>query len=236
MSQERPRVVCFDLGGVLVRICRSWDQACSAAELPDRSPALIATEAWKLRRKQVVDRYQLGSLSPAAYHEELSQALAGLYSAAEVERIHEAWTLKEYPGALELVRELNQLPDLVTACLSNTNAAHWRRLANEDGKAEYPSVLELQLRVASHVLGCAKPDPEIYARAQAVFFASSAPSRPPSTPQPLAPQQIAFFDDLPENVQAARAQGWTAFQVDHEGDTVRQMRTHLLELGLELRP
>jgi HAD superfamily hydrolase (TIGR01509 family) len=235
MSQDRPRVVCFDLGGVLVRICRSWDQACTAAELPYRSAGLMATDAWKIRRKEVVDRYQLGSLSAAAYHEELSRALDGLYSATEVERIHEAWTLKEYPGALELVRELNQLSGVLTACLSNTNAAHWRRLANEDGNAEYPSVLELRHRVASHVIGCAKPDPKIYAHAQAEFFASPALASKHRSARELAPQHIVFFDDLPENVQAAQAQGWTAFLVDHEGDTVAQMRTHLLELGLELR-
>jgi len=224
MPKDRPRVVCFDLGGVLVRICRSWDQACTQAQLPYRSPDLMATEAWKLRRKQVVDRYQLGSLSAASYHEELSRALDGLYSAAEVERIHEAWTLKEYPGALQLVRELNQLPELVTACLSNTNASHWRRLANEDGQAEYPSVLELQQRLASHVLGCAKPDPEIYVRAQALLAGHAG-----------SPEQVVFFDDLSENVQAARAQGWTAFLVDHDGDTPSQMRAHLVELGLPLR-
>jgi glucose-1-phosphatase len=218
------RVVCFDLGGVLVRICRSWDQACEQIGLPYRSPELLATEAWRTRRKAVVDRYQLGGLSAAAYHEQLSLALEGLYSAVEVELIHEAWTLKEYPGALELVQELNQLPGVTTACLSNTNAAHWRRLANEDGSAEYPSVLELQQRLASHLLGCAKPDAEIYARAQAVFFGARGGT----------PEQIVFFDDLLENVEAARAQGWRAFQVDHEGDTVSQMRAQLASAGLRL--
>jgi glucose-1-phosphatase len=218
------RVVCFDLGGVLVRICRSWDQACEQIGLPYRSPSLLATESARMRRKAVVDRYQLGALSAGAYHEELSRALDGLYSALEVERIHDAWTLKEYPGALQLVRELNRLAGVTTACLSNTNAAHWRRLANEDGSSEYPSVLELEHRLASHLLGCAKPDAEIYARAQATFFAE----------RPGAPEQILFFDDLLENVEAARAQGWTAFQVDHEGDTVSQMRAHLARAGLPL--
>ena len=210
-----------------MRICRSWDQACSYARLPYRSPELLATEEWRLRRKMVVDRYQLGGISAAAYYEELSCALDGVYSAAEVELIHEAWTLKEYPGALELVRELNRLPGVVTACLSNTNAAHWRRLNNEDGSREYPSVLELQHRLASHLLGCAKPDPDIYTRAHAAF---AELVRAPA----LSPEQIVFFDDLPENVEAARSQGWSAFLVDHEGDTPEQMRRHLAEAGLPL--
>jgi putative hydrolase of the HAD superfamily len=224
---SRPLIVCFDLGGVLVRICRSWDQACTHARLPYRSPELLATEAWRLRRKEAVDRYQLGSVTAEAYYEQLSRALDGVYSAAEVELIHEAWTLQEYPGALELVRALNQLPGVVTACLSNTNAAHWRRLNNEDGSREYPSVLELQHRLASHLLGCAKPDPAIYTRAHAAFAGlEAAPA--------LSPEQIVFFDDLEENVHAARSQGWTAFQVDHDGDTPAQMRRHLREVGLAL--
>lgn len=218
------RVVCFDLGGVLVRICRSWDQACGQIGLPYRAPELLSTEAWRTRRKAVVDDYQLGRLSAAAYHEQLSLALEGLYSAAEVERIHEAWTLQEYPGALALVQELNQLARVRTACLSNTNAAHWRRLVSEDGSAEYPSVLALQQHLASHLLGCAKPDAEIYARAQAAFLGTEGGR----------PEQILFFDDLAENVEAARAHGWTAFQVDHEGDTVRQMRAHLAGVGLRI--
>ena len=210
-----------------MRICRSWDQACTHARLPYRSPELLATEAWRLRRKAVVDRYQLGGITAAAYYRELSSALDGVYSVAEVEQIHEAWTRQEYPGALELVRELNQLSGVVTACLSNTNAAHWRRLNNEDGSREYPSVLELQQRMASHLLGCAKPDPEIYARAHATFAElAGLPA--------LAPEQIVFFDDLAENVHAARSQGWSAFQVDHEGDTPQQMRRQLAEAGLLL--
>src|SRR3569832_2166861 len=88
-----PRIVCFDLGGVLVRICRSWDQACTHARLPYRAPELLATEAWRLRRKAVVDRFLLGGIAAAAYYEELSRALDGVYSVAEVVQIHEAWSL-----------------------------------------------------------------------------------------------------------------------------------------------
>jgi putative hydrolase of the HAD superfamily len=222
MQSSPEHVVCFDLGGVLVRICRSWDEACVQAQLPYRTPELLGSEAYRLRRRDVVERYQRGALVCEAYYAELSDAVGGAYTTAEVEQIHAVWTLQEYPGALELVRALNRIPTVATACLSNTNAAHWRRLVSEDGHAHYPSVLELRHRLASHLLGCAKPDAEIYERAERHFFGATA----------AKPQRIVFFDDLPENIAAARARGWTAFQVDHTADTVSQMREHLATLGL----
>ena len=59
MQPSAKRVVCFDLGGVLVRICRSWDEACGHARLPYRLPELMGTEAFRLRRREVVERYQV---------------------------------------------------------------------------------------------------------------------------------------------------------------------------------
>jgi HAD superfamily hydrolase (TIGR01509 family) len=217
MSKSAPRVVCFDLGGVLVRICRSWDEAITAAGLPLRDPNLFAAEHTRAQRYKAVDRYQRGELETEAYYAELARATMDVYTSLEVKKIHAAFTLKEYPGALELVRELNEVPNVVTACLSNTNAEHWLRLAGEDGRAEYPSVLELRCRVASHLLGSAKPEPVIFRQAQAVFFAALAES----------PSQILFFDDAPENVLAAQHAGWTAYEINPHGDTAAQIRAAL---------
>lgn len=217
MSKPGPRIVCFDLGGVLVRICRSWEQAITAAGLPLRDPNLFAAEHTRAQRYKAVDRYQRGELETAAYYAELERATMGVYTTLEVQKIHAAFTLEEYPGALQLVRELNEVPNVVTACLSNTNAEHWIRLAGEDGRAEYPSVLELRCRVASHLLGSAKPEPVIFRQAHAVFFSALAES----------PSQILFFDDAPENVVAARHAGWTAYEIDPHGDTAAQIRAAL---------
>jgi len=213
-----PRIICFDLGGVLVRICRSWNEAIAAAGLPVRDPNLFVAEHTRAQRYKAVDLYQRGELDTEAYYRELSRATLGVYTSLEVQKIHAAFTLAEYPGVLELVRELNQLPNVVTACLSNTNADHWLRLAGEDGRAEYPSVLELRCRVASHLLGSAKPEPIIFRQAQAVFFSALAES----------PSQVLFFDDAPENVVAARHAGWTAYEIDPHGDTAAQLRAALV--------
>lgn len=50
--------------------------------------------------------------------------------------------------------------------------------------------------VFSAEVALAKPDPEIYARADATYGTE--------------PGDVVFFDDKPENVEAARAHGWDA--------------------------
>ncbi len=224
-DEPQQRVVCFDLGGVLVRICRSWAEACARASLPERNAMWFGSAEWRARRRSIVDRYQEGSLECSAYYAELARASDDAYSTREHELIHDAWTLEEYAGARALVRSLNQQSSVTTACLSNTNHGHWVRLAGLDGKNEYPAVLELRHRLASHLLRCSKPDPQIYRLAQQKF----------SEHGPVRPNDIIFFDDLPENVEAARSVGWDAFLVDHAGDTVGQMRRHLAGAGLRLQ-
>lgn len=205
-----------------MRLCKSWGEACTRASLPERDAARLASDAWRDRRRAIGESYQCGEVTCSAYFSALVESLDGLYTLDEVERIHSAWTLEHYPGALELVRALNAQTHLATACLSNTNHAHWQRLVGADGRAEYPAVLELRHQLASHLLGCGKPSPRIYALAQAEF----------TREHPLEPADIIFFDDLAENVAGARAVGWTAFQVDPAGDTVAQIRAQLASVGV----
>lgn len=212
-----PTLVCFDLGGVLVRICRSWAEGCAAAGLELRDREHFEADATVRARRALGDRYQCGELECEAYYRGTHEILRGAYSPAEVERIHVAWTLDEYPGVSELVAALNQRDDVETACLSNTNAAHWRMLL---GEPRYRTVQALRHRLASHLMGCAKPSLAIYERAQARFG--------------RAPHEILFFDDLAENVAAAERAGWRAVQIDPLGDTAAQIRQALAGAGLPL--
>ena len=76
---------------------------------------------------------------------------------------------------------------------------------DSDGSpAQFGAPARLRHRHASHLLGLAKPDAAIYhAFAHQTGF---------------SPNRIVFFDDLAENIQAARASGWNAHQIDHAGD------------------
>jgi len=213
-------LVCFDLGGVLVRICRSWEEACARAGIDVRRD-----DAWeRLRpaRRETSRLYGIGGIDCDAYFRGISQAMNGLYRPEEVRRIHGAWTIEDYPAVSEVLTRLNEA-GVRTACLSNTNHSHWARLIHHDGRRdlpgtpEFPVVRLIRERFASHLMGVAKPDPQIYRAFQSAVN--------------VAPEQILFFDDLEENIAAAQQAGWTARPIDHRSDTAPQIESHLNEFG-----
>jgi putative hydrolase of the HAD superfamily len=74
--------------------------------------------------------------------------------------------------------------------LSNTNDLHSRQFLPQfrDVLANFNAV------VLSHEVGARKPDPKVYAHCQELAH--------------CPPSQVLFLDDLPRNVEAARAFGW----------------------------
>ncbi len=221
MSQAPIQLVCFDLGGVLVRICRTWEEACARAGIDVR-----ASDEWdRLRpaRREITRLYGIGRIPCDQYFRDISLAMGGLYTPAEVQRIHHAWTIEDYPGVSDVLARLNET-GVRTACLSNTNHSHWVRLVHHDGdrdlpgKPEFPVVRLIGERHASHLLGTAKPDSSAYAAFQRAVD--------------VAPGRILFFDDLEENIAAAQKAGWVARHIDHQADTARQIEAHLRDLGL----
>lgn len=217
-SKHSARVVCFDLGGVLVRLRRKYGEAILAAGVPHLEHPALNSQSSRDQRHQLHIAHQLGQLSFSDYVLGHSRAISGLYSPKQVELIHAAVIEVEYPGIAELVDQLVSLPTLRTACLSNTNDAHWSRLSRQGPDAEFPSVARLEVHMASHLLGLAKPDPAIYEAARQRLD--------------VQPSEIVFFDDLAVNVEAANAAGWQAHQVDHEGDPAAQIREVLSRLRL----
>jgi FMN phosphatase YigB (HAD superfamily) len=202
------RLVCFDLGGVLLRICRSWDEACGRAGVPVRDRGLQG-EAMSERERAVID-YQTGRTSRDAFARALSDVFGGAYSPDEVKRVHAAWVIDEYEGVCDVIDAIHAA-GLPTACLSNTNETHWRQIV------AYPSVMRLGTRLASHELGLHKPDPAIYREAERLLAAP--------------PHGILFFDDLEPNILAAREAGWHAVRIDHAACTATQIRSALREHG-----
>jgi putative hydrolase of the HAD superfamily len=208
------RLVCFDWGGVILRICRSFRQAVLAAGLPVDGRAL--DPELPRRRHELAGLYQTGRLGEEEFFGSLAGLTGGAYDAAALRRIHDAWLIEEYPGVGALVGRLRGIAGLRTALLSNTNHTHFARHAGPG--ADFPTIGLLDERFASHLLGVAKPDPAIFRRFEALTGASGA--------------EIVFFEDTPENVEAARAAGWNAVLIDHAGDTAGQMIATLESLGV----
>jgi FMN phosphatase YigB (HAD superfamily) len=217
----RIELVCFDLGGVLVRIRSTWADACHGAALEVRGDT--AGEQAERVRHELSRRHTLGEISIGHWILALGQALGGLYSPQEIAAIHDAVLIDEYPGIDALIDELHR-GGVTTACLSNTNDAHWAKLVpdgegdREPGAPRYPAVGRLGSHYVSHLLGLAKPAPAIY------HALEKATGR--------AGGRILFFDDRAENIAAARAVGWRAEQIDPTTPTDKQMRRLLAVHGV----
>lgn len=118
-----------------------------------------------------------------------------------------SWAVGVYPGALETVSSLDDRCRL--AALSNINDAYWPRCRDEFGLGSL-----FEQCFVSHEIGLMKPDPAIYTH---VIEALD-----------VAPERIAFFDDSPPNVRAARELGLDAYRVMG----VDELRTQLRSLDL----
>ena len=199
------KVVCFDLGGVLVRICNSWHEGCLAAGLKAR--AIDSSSAAKAQRELIGAAHQSGAMSDPEFFTALARSLGRGWTVAQARRVHEAWILGEYDGVAGLLDELKRA-GVATACLSNTNEPHWKQM-----ERELPMLANLRHRHASHLLKSIKPDPDIYAA-----FERAVGCRADS---------VIFFDDLSENVAAAQARGWDAHRIDPTSCTVTQIRSVL---------
>ena len=193
-SLPAPRVVCFDLGNVLVRICRSWAEGCRAAGVPadDRIDHLLAEDP---RWTQLEQSYQRGDLSFGDFTREaerLMSAVPGAAGAQAIARVHRAWILGEEPGASELLRDL-AARDITVAVLSNTCAEHWPILERMQ------FMQHVHVPLGSHLIRACKPESAAY---EAVEQRTGADSG-----------HILFFDDLPANIAAAAKRGWRSEHV-----------------------
>jgi len=220
-AAEKIELVCFDLGGVLVRTCTVWSDLCRALQLDVRGDSAAA--AAERTRARLVDALQRGDLSTEQWISAMHEALGGLYAAEEIAALLEAVIIDEYAGVDAIVDELHR-DGVSTACLSNTSDTHWAKLVHHDGEAplpgepRYPTVKRLGAHYASHLLRHTKPAPAIYrAFERATGYAGA---------------QILFFDDLEENVAAAREVGWHAERIDPLTPTVVQLRRHLAAHGV----
>jgi len=198
------KLVCFDLGGVLVRITLRVPEAAARAGLEHLDVPNVGFGDLAC----VLD-YQAGRIDTTSYLRQLAEVLHG--TEGEALAVHNHIPIEPYPGTLELVRSLK----VRTACLSNTNGLHWNEMLHS---GRFPNVEALQLKVASHVLSLEKPDPAIFARFEELAGVGG--------------DDILLFDDGPLNVAAARLVGWQSELIDPAGDTAAQMRKHLESRGI----
>ena len=204
--------VVFDLGGVIIRIHHSWQEAAAVAKVECHSdPALDPTKHRAAEFKKLVSEHQRGILSHDIFCEGVSKLTANLLSACDVARIHQSVIVGAYEGVEQLLLDLKQC-GICTACLSNTNDQHWQFMHSMAAFAA------IQHRHASHLFQLEKPD-------QAIFQAFERATQARAV-------DILYFDDLAQNIAAATQAGWRAIQIDPHCETVPQIRRALALHGV----
>jgi HAD superfamily hydrolase (TIGR01509 family) len=205
------RLVVFDLGRVLVRICDGWQHAFEVAGVT--LPLEIDADV-RARLLAHVCRIEVGDGDVETF---CRQAAADIGISCEaMTAMWRGYTRGPYDGAGELLDELKRR-GVTTACLSNTNAEHWRVLT-DPADPHGPVLARLDHRFASHLVRSRKPEPQIYEHLERQTG--------------VAPGQILFFDDVAANVEAARARGWAAHVVELCDNPVPRLRERLCESGI----
>ncbi len=196
----------LDLGGVVVRIARTFAERCVAAGLPLR-PGCDGDAALEACAGDI-DALQRGAGTTTDVAAALAVALHGVYGVAELERLYEAQILGPYQGVADIVARAS----VPRAILSNTSAGHWPLLLQS------PVVAAATRRFASFELGVCKPDLAIFDHVANALGE--------------VPGRLLLLDDSEINVLAARAAGWQAVRIDPDGDVAAQIEGLLAARGL----
>lgn len=205
------RLVCFDLGRVLVSIANGWADACRRAAIA--VPPELGVPEVSERLHALLVPLELGLIDIDAHTREVAECLR--LDPASVRRVIAKWLVGPYPGATALLDDI-ALAGVKSACLSNTNGYHWELML--DPKGDYHEIFSrLDHHFASHLIGAMKPDAETYLHVESLTGVGAG--------------AVVFFDDLSANVEAARARGWRAYRVE-PGDPIPQMRRWLVAEGV----
>lgn len=202
------RVILFDVGGVL--LTNSWDvreRAGAAAHFH------IDPDDLQRRHAQVIDRWERGGLSIAAYLD----AVVFHEPRAFGREAFAAWMFGHSQllphGALEILKELAAPGRFLIGSLNNEAPELNEYRFQTFALREY-----FDLALTSCYLGLRKPEPAIYRRAIDIVGGPA--------------ERILFIDDRPENVAGALAAGLTALRFTGAD----ALRAELARLGVVSPP
>ncbi len=179
----KPKLLLFDLGGVLIEVATTELHLLGGKDKSD-------VELWETWLTcPAVQLYEAGKISDGEFARGVLDAFSSAIPSEEFLQSFTAWPLGFYGGMTDLLRRLRRHYKL--AYLSNSNPLHYPRFQREwqlDGYFDY--------HFASYKMGHVKPHAEIY---QAVLATL-----------PYSAQEIFFVDDNRLNVEMARSLGFQA--------------------------
>jgi FMN phosphatase YigB (HAD superfamily) len=191
-------VIYFDLGKVIV----DFDHSRAARELLKVTPLSLEEAMAVLMDGELVSEYETGRLSSQEHYREVCRRLQMEVS---MEKFRELWGSMFLPEPLLSERFLQALKKHYRLMLlSNTNEIHFDFLIEH-----YPMLKVIEERLLSYQAGCMKPQARIFELA--IDKAC------------VAPENIFFTDDRPENIEAANRVGIQALMFRSEAQLKRDM-------------
>lgn len=185
-SPLRPKVLLFDLGGVIV----PWVGIEALMRLTGKPRDKIIDV---FSSHPIFVSYEIGQCSDAAFISALKSTFALTQSETELATLWCDWVEPPFPDVLATLATLRKT--YTVACLSNTNNLHWQHL---QGFLDTDSVFDFAF--ASHHIHAAKPHVESF--------------KIPLEKMGVSPSDVWFFDDTMVNIEAARSFGITSYPVD----------------------
>jgi putative hydrolase of the HAD superfamily len=197
------RAIISDLGNVLLH----FDHRIIARRFSERYPEARSTETEMARFWMLVQRFETGAIAEGEFISQAAQGL-GVRPTPSEQEFAAVWNDIFWPNDA-LLRVFEQLRERVTLImLSNTNPLHIAY-----ARARFPEVFSLfHHTVFSYECGRAKPDARMFA--VAVDHAG------------VAPDEVLYFDDIAEYVDAATETGMHAYQYVSVPALVDMLRVH----------
>lgn len=192
----------FDLGGVLIE-CSPFTK-------------LLEWQSWtndvqeirqKWSKSKAFYNYQLGTIGTKEFVESIIGEFELSVSIVRFIRDFRLIPKGFFSGAEELLKHLNK--KYTTVCFSNTNEVHWNKLCGVNKLDK-----KFKKSFASHIIHKAKPDEEAF--------------RYVVDQLKVKPQEIVFFDDREENINAAREIGINAYLTNG----FEEVKNRVKEIGL----
>ncbi len=203
--------IVFDFGGVLLDIdYNKTYNALSRLLGFDFAPSNLSSDTQK-----VLNEYEKGEITTPVFLDYIKSVSRG--KTLMDQEITDAWNamlIGWNPAKFELLWSLRKNYKLYL--LSNTNEMHldW---VYQDLKSKY-GIEDFDIRFFdktyySHLIGCRKPDLEIYE-----FIKNS---------ESFIPGDTLFVDDLEANISAAKMVGWSTYHHDPNQDLVKILQKTL---------
>jgi HAD superfamily hydrolase (TIGR01509 family) len=199
--------ILFDLGGVLVEI----DQDRIFTHLSSLTGMQVSDIRTKIySERDLWQHFIRNEWDAATLVCEVNRLLGGALLEEDIVAAFNQELGNPIESTASLIPKLLQ-NGIQVGCLSNTNSVHWKYL-----QTSYGFMSLFQVQFASQELGAAKPDSEIYETVEQRLQVTG--------------NELLFFDDRLENIEAARARGWRAYQYSDYDSIISALTNHGLSV------